>query len=222
MQRREPRAFRLHDIRNYSPEPVNRLDRCTTWSHSERWVGQHCYSLHGNGTLWLSITFKTAGTQTITARDVDYPSITGSNTLMVGLARCAYIPPPWTQPCRPSPVVSLTNQRSDSIVVFLIFNAGDQDEYQIAPNSTLCAYAFEAFNSYQGVVDDSAYFKVTTTQFVQKALSGWTVADSTPTADVWRAAADSALQLTVFADTTVQGVWHIGTSFAPLCQGAVP
>jgi len=119
-------------------------------------------------------------------------------------------------------VVSLTNQRSDSIVVFLIFNAGDQDEYQIAPNSTLCAYAFEAFNSYQGVVDDSAYFKVTTTQFVQKALSGWTVADSTPTADVWRAAADSALQLTVFADTTVQGVWHIGTSFAPLCQGAVP
>jgi hypothetical protein len=169
-----------------------------------------------------NITFKTAGTQTVTATDVANASITGRKTVTVGLARCALIPPPWTQLCKPPPLVFITNQRPDSVVVFQIFNAGDQGEYMLAANSTLCAYAFETFNSYLGVVDDSAYFKVTTTQFTEKATSGWTAADSTPTSLIWRAASDSALHLTVFSDTTAQGRWHLGTSFVPACSGAQP
>jgi hypothetical protein len=145
-----------------------------------------------------------------------------ATAVTVGLARYALIPPPWTQPCKPPPLVFITNQRPDSVVVFQIFNAGDQDEYMLAANSTLCAYAFETFNSYLGVVEDSAYFKVTTTEFAEKATSGWTAADSTPTSLTWRAASDSALQLTVFSDVTAQGRWHIGTSFVPACSGAQP
>ena len=135
------------------------------------------------------------------------------------------MPPPWTQPCKPPPLVVIVNQRPDSAVIFLTWNAGDVDEYVVPADSTQCAYAFEAFNSFAGVVDDSAYFRVgvfdNTAHFVQKASSGWTVADSTSMAYEWRAAPPSALQLTVLPDTNAQGAWHITTSFAGPCQGAI-
>jgi len=169
------------------------------------------------------VAFNTVGTQTVTATDVTTNSITGSETLTIAdQPRCASIPPPWTQPCKPPPLVFIDNQRPDSAVVFLTWNAGDVDEYIVPAASNRCAYAFEAFNTYAGVVDDSAYFRVgvfdNTTHFVQKASSGWTVADSTPSAGyVWRGAPSSSLVLTVFPDTTAQGAWHIATSFTSTC-----
>ena len=173
---------------------------------------------------WLNVTFKTAGTQTLIATDVNNASITGRESLAVGLARCAAVPPPWTQPCRRPPLFLVVNQRTDTIHGGLTWNAGDGDAVQVPPDSTQCHYAFEAFNSTGGVVDDSAYFDVGVIagQFVSKAKTGWHTADSTATAFVWRAAPDSALKLTIFPDTTPQGAWHIATSFAAPCQGAIP
>jgi len=183
----------------------------------------YTYVVADAGSHTWHMAFNTVGTQTLTVTDVTTTSSTGSETLTItDQPRCASTPPPWTQPCKPPPLVFIDNQRPDSAVVFLTWNAGDVDEYIVPAASTRCAYAFEAFNTYAGVVDDSAYFRVgvfdNTSHFVQKASSGWTVADSTPSAGyVWRGAPSSSLVLTVFPDTTAQGAWHIATSFTSTC-----
>ena len=76
------------------------------------------------------MAFNTAGTQTVTVTDVSTTSITGGETLTVAQPPpCASMPPPWTQPCKPPPLVVIVNQRPDSAVIFLTWNAGDVDEY---------------------------------------------------------------------------------------------
>ena len=168
---------------------------------------------------FFSMTFKTAGTRTFTVNDLQNSAAAGSRTVTVGLARCADIPPPWQQPCRKPPLTLVVNQRAESIAVELLWNAdAPPDVYVVAPNSSRCRYAYQAFSP---PAADSARFAVGS--FVRvRASTDWMVVDSTANAYVWRAAPDSARQLTVFPDTTAQGTWHVATSWAAPCEVAAP